>query len=206
MSLFFSAPMRLVLSLTLSCLLVACQSGSTGRPMPRERAAPEAALPSTENVDQGASAPAAATIAAATPDAPKLNKRTFGAPLGVAPKEDLDSVLARPSAHAGKTMKVEGHVRRACTKKGCWMELAVSDDPSAPSCRVTFKDYGFFVPTNSAGSRATLEGVMNVRRVEPKLVSHLEAEGAQFAGKSADGSAEEVRFVATGVELFEKGS
>jgi len=84
------------------------------------------------------------------------------------------------------------------------MELAVSSDPKTPACRVTFKDYGFFVPTNAAGSEARLEGVMNVRRVEPGLVSHLEAEGANFAKKGADGSAEEVRFVATGVELFQK--
>jgi len=85
------------------------------------------------------------------------------------------------------------------------MELAVSSDPNTPACRVTFKDYGFFVPTNAAGSEARLEGVMNVRQVKPGLVSHLEAEGANFAKKSTDGSAEEIRFVATGVELFESG-
>jgi hypothetical protein len=42
---------------------------------------------------------------------------------------------------------------------------------------------------------------VTLRRVEPKLVSHLEAEGATFAAKAGDGSADEVRIVATGVEL-----
>src|SRR5687768_4276463 len=144
--------MRFVLSLTLCGFLAACQSGSTGRSAPREKNAPQAALPRGEqSAAQGAPLPAATTRAPATADEPRVNKRTFGAPLGAAPRENLDSVLSEPSAHAGKTMKVDGHVRRACTKKGCWMELAVSADPAAPSCRVTFKDYGFFVPTDSAG-------------------------------------------------------
>jgi hypothetical protein len=132
---------------------------------------------------------------------PSSDAKLFGAPLSAAPRERLEAVLGEPSAHAGKTMVVEGHVRRACSKKGCWMELATSADPASPSCRVTFEDYGFFVPTDSAGSRARLEGVMNVRRLEPGLVSHLEAEGASFPKKDPDGSAEEARFVATGVEL-----
>jgi hypothetical protein len=88
-------------------------------------------------------------------------------------------------------MLQEGLLDGACHERGSGVS----------SCRVTFEDYGFFVPTDSAGSRARLEGVMNVRRLEPGLVSHLEAEGASFPKKDPDGSAEEARFVATGVEL-----
>jgi hypothetical protein len=128
-------------------------------------------------------------------------KRVFGAPLGPSPRAELAQVLEYPGRFAAGTHIVEGHVRRACSKKGCWMELATSTDPGAPGCRVTFKDYGFFVPTDSAGARARLEGTITLRRVEPKLVSHLEAEGATFASKAGDGTADEVRIQATGVEL-----
>jgi hypothetical protein len=86
------------------------------------------------------------------------------------------------------------------------MELATSKDPGAPACRVTFKDYGFFVPTDAAGASARLEGTVFLRRVEKKLVEHLEAEGATFASKAEDGTADEVRIVATGVELTRPGT
>jgi hypothetical protein len=81
------------------------------------------------------------------------------------------------------------------------MELAVDASENAPRCRVTFENYGFFVPKDSAGSHALLEGTVQVTQVKSDAVQHYEAEGAQFPGKHADGSAREVRLVATGVEL-----
>jgi hypothetical protein len=109
--------------------------------------------------------------------------------------------LSAPEALSGKEVTVTGKVRRACSRKGCWMELADSVEGAEPGCRVTFKDYGFFVPTDSAGASATVEGVVQVKRVPRSRVVHLEAEGAQFAHKNDDGSASEVQLVATGVEL-----
>ncbi len=111
-------------------------------------------------------------------------------------------MLEQPEQFAGKSVIVEGEVRRACSRKGCWMELSTSKDAAAPGCRVTFKDYGFFVPTDSAGSSARVEAAVEVARLEPSHVAHLEREGATFAKKAADGSAQEVRLVATGVELW----
>jgi hypothetical protein len=144
--------------------------------------------------------PRPTTNAAGSATAAAPAKQVFGAALGSAPHADLAQVLKHPGRFEGPHI-VEGHVRRACSKKGCWMELATSKDPGAPGCRVTFKDYGFFVPTDSAGASARLEGSVTLRRVEQKLVSHLEAEGATFASKAADGTADEVRILATGVEL-----
>jgi hypothetical protein len=149
-----------------------------------------------EEVSKATAADRAAGAPSATP-----GKRTFGAPLGAAPRKELDALLKYPGKVADAPISVEGYVRRACSKKGCWMELATSKDPGAPACRVTFKDYGFFVPTDAAGASARLEGTVFLRRVEKKLVEHLEAEGATFASKAEDGTADEVRIVATGVEL-----
>jgi hypothetical protein len=136
------------------------------------------------------------TVAAA---AGKIER--FGAPITAEPHQSLAAVLAEPEAHAGKTVLVEGQVRRACTLKGCWMEIAAAADPAAPGCRVTFKDYGFFVPTDSAGSRVLVQGTVEVKTVTAGDVAHLEGEGATFAAKRPDGSAREVHLVATGVEL-----
>ena len=110
-------------------------------------------------------------------------------------------VVDKAAQYEGKTVVVEGKVRAACTNKGCWMELAPTTEKGTQGCRVTFKGYSFFVPRDSAGATARVEGVVAVRAVTPGEVEHLESEGAVFSNKAPDGSAKEVRIVATGVEL-----
>jgi hypothetical protein len=159
--------------------------------------------PAVTSCKPRAKQPAAAAPAAAAP-APAA--RTYGAALtGAGEKVELGALLARADGFANRTVIVEGLVRSACTRKGCWMELAATPDKANPGCRVTFKDYGFFVPTDSAGARAKVQGVVEVSRLEPPTVRHLEEEGGVVPGKAADGSAREVRIVATGVELRRPG-
>lgn len=139
---------------------------------------------------------------AAAADSPSAGEeKHFGAPLKAKTFLPIEQVLASPEQYQNEKVAVRGAVRRACRKKGCWMELAASPEEDAPGCRVTFKDYGFFVPTDSAGATARLEGVLHVKTIPAKQVAHLEAEGAQFSRKSPDGSARELRLVATGVAL-----
>lgn len=125
----------------------------------------------------------------------------FGAPIGDSPRAEFAKVMAEPDNYAG-TVTVEGTVRKVCQAKGCWMELASENGPGA---RVTFENYGFFVPMDSAGARATVEGRLEVKTMSPEHVHHMESEGASVAGKGDDGSAREVRIVATGVELRRNG-
>jgi hypothetical protein len=109
----------------------------------------------------------------------------------------LASLLANPRAYAHQTVTTEGKVQRACSRKGCWMEIGAGDD----ACRVTFKDYAFFVPTDSAGAYAKIQGRLDTREVEAAAIDHLESEGARFPHKKPDGSATEVRLIASAVEL-----
>jgi hypothetical protein len=117
-----------------------------------------------------------------------------GAPL---PKDQtpvaLSTLLKAPED--GRTVLVEGVVRRACSQMGCWMELASGE--GGPGVRVTFKDYGFFVPTDSAGARARVQGTVKVAQLSAAQAEHLRAEG----GSMSAGAQREVRLVATGVEL-----
>ena len=103
------------------------------------------------------------------------------------------TVLSKPKD--GQQVLVEGVVRRACSQMGCWMELAAAQD--VPGVRVTFKDYGFFVPTDSAGARARVAGSLKISELSAAQSEHLRAEG----GSMAAGAQREVRLVATGVEL-----
>jgi hypothetical protein len=121
-----------------------------------------------------------------------------GEKLSGAATTDLSKVLASPGDFEGKTVTVEAKIRKACEKKGCWMELAGTD--KGPGVRVTFKDYGFFVPLDSAGSTAKVEGLVKVAELSDARAKHYEAEGASVP-KGKDGKYREVQLVATGVEL-----
>lgn len=123
-----------------------------------------------------------------------------GDKLSGAPTVSLAKLLEDPAAHQGKVRTVEGTVRQACTRKGCWMELAASADGKGPGMRVTFKDYAFFVPKDSAGLQARVEGVVGVEVLPEAQAKHYESEGAKIA-RGADGKAREVQLVASAVEL-----
>jgi len=145
-----------------------------------------------------ATPPAVTSSSAAGP----VIAKTFGAPIGAGPVLSLADVLAAPERFREQSITVEGHVRSACTRRGCWMEVAQGADPKLPGCRVTFKDYGFFVPTDSAGSEAKVQGTFAVDTLPPERVAHLESEGGQFPHKNPDGSVNELKLVASGVELW----
>ena len=51
--------------------------------------------------------------------------------------------------------KFIGKVVECCQTKGCWMTMDVGD---GTSMRVSFKDYGFFVPKNTGGKTAVIDG------------------------------------------------
>jgi hypothetical protein len=121
-----------------------------------------------------------------------------GEKVGTAPAVTLAALLKSPKKHDGKRILVEGTVRKACLRKGCWMELA--DSEKGPGVRVTFKDYGFFVPLDSAGARARVEGAVEVKELSEATAQHYESEGGLVA-REKDGKAREVHLVATGVEL-----
>lgn len=52
-------------------------------------------------------------------------------------------------------LKLKAEVKDVCKAKGCWMTLVLPDGNEA---RVTFKDYGFFVPKDIEGKTVIVEG------------------------------------------------
>ncbi len=127
----------------------------------------------------------------------KVIKR--GAAIGGAEKASLKKVLANPEKYSGKAVRVEGVIVRSCKMEGCWLELAPSKD--AKSMRVKMKGHGFFVPLDSAGLKAKVEGTVSVKTLSKDHVDHLIEDGAKFDKRNPDGTVTEVSFEATGVEL-----
>jgi hypothetical protein len=121
-----------------------------------------------------------------------------GAPIGNSPVVKLSDVISRPSEFAGRTVIIEGSIRAVCQKKGCWMEITSGE----AALRMTFKDYGFFVPKDSKGKVVRAEGLVQVKTLTKADADHLAAEGASIK-RNEDGTATEVGFVASGVEIGE---
>lgn len=141
-------------------------------------------------------------IAACQPDAPapvaEDTYATFGAALTPAGAQPLPAVLADAEALAGQSVKVSGTVREVCQNKGCWLTLnADGVDP----VRVTFRDYGFFVPKDLAGHEVVLEGTLQQTTVDVETLRHYAEEGGKSEDEVAAITAPKVAFslIADGV-------
>jgi len=97
-------------------------------------------------------------------------------PEGAIPSTDLYAMMEGKDS---LPVKVEGIVNAACQVKGCWMKMDIGNDKEM---HVTFKDYGFFVPKNSGGKTAVIEGYASVDTLDVAYLKHL----AEDAGKSEE--------------------
>ena len=64
---------------------------------------------------------------------------------------------------------VSAKVITACKKKGCWMTVDIGNNEEM---RVTFKDYGFFVPKDCDGKEATFKGVATFDTTAVEMLQH----------------------------------
>ena len=123
---------------------------------------------------------------------------TRGGEIGDSPVVDLKVALTERESLIGRSVIIEGKVDKVCQMKGCWLELMPAGE--SRGVRVTFEDYGFFVPKDSMGSMARLEGKFVREELSKGEVDHLVGEGATLT-RQPDGTAVQVSFVARAVEL-----
>mgnify|MGYP000884992231 CR=1 FL=1 len=90
-----------------------------------------------------------------------------------------DSLKAMMGDKTEMECKLTGKVDAVCQKKGCWMELKNTD---GSTMRVTFKNYGFFMPKDCSGRTAIIDGVA---KVDVTSVADLQ-EYAKDDGKSKE--------------------
>lgn len=126
---------------------------------------------------------------------------TYGHTLNNNPAVDLGEMFDQVKQYGQFEGIVEGTVKEVCKQKGCWMTVAM---PDGSDMRVTFKDYGFFVPTDSEGKKVKFGGEALYSTTSVKVLQHY----AEDAGKSRDEidaitSPEfSISFIAEGVEFF----
>lgn len=92
----------------------------------------------------------------------------FGAPLPEGPARSLAEVVEASDAMDGEDVKIATEVVQVCQKKGCFF---IARDGEA-TARVTFRDYEFFVPTDSAGKQVVLAGTFERRAISGEQAAH----------------------------------
>ncbi|BAO56553.1 hypothetical protein NMS_2544 [Nonlabens marinus S1-08] len=90
--------------------------------------------------------------------------------------DQLADVYANLQPNDSTAVKVRTTINEVCAKKGCWIEVPAGD----ATARVTFKDYGFFLPRNSQGQEVILEGMAYKSKTSIDDLKHY----AQDGGKS----------------------
>lgn len=128
-------------------------------------------------------------------------KHTFGAPITADSTAAVTvSVAMHDTTKFGQTVLVRGTIADVCMKKGCW--LVVTDNVG--TMRVTFKDYGFFVPKDSHERTVYLQGVVKREVIEEDIAKHY-AEESKNGPKPEEitGSQTVITMVADGVMIVE---
>ena len=129
------------------------------------------------------------------------DSETFGSPLDLSvPVVALEEIAADGGHYVGKSVRVVARVSQVCRKKGCFF-IAQEGDAVV---RVSFKDYGFFIPTDAGGKRVTFVGEVVARIVTTEQAEHFAADLGDSGAALQAGKTYEI--VATSVRVpIEKG-
>lgn len=120
----------------------------------------------------------------------------YGATVSEAEPISITEAIELVNAGDVGTALVQGEVSAVCQAKGCWMGFS----SEAGDVRVTFQDYGFFVPFSIMGKTVLAEGTLEKVKLSLEESKHF----TQDAGGDPDTVTEpivEYRMVATGVRI-----
>lgn len=97
------------------------------------------------------------------------DSESFGAPLNESiPMVALDELASDGGKYVGRSVRVAARVAEVCQKKGCFF---IAQEGSSV-VRISFKDYGFFVPTDISGKRVTFTGEVVARELTVEEATH----------------------------------
>lgn len=112
----------------------------------------------------------AETIRLSEPVSQTAKTETFGAvPASNLPVVSLAQLLTEPENFQNKAFQLETEILKVCQKKGCFFIAREAQH----TVRVAFRDYGFFVPTDSNGKRISLTGELVQKERSEKQAAHF---------------------------------
>ncbi len=119
----------------------------------------------------------------------------FGAPLVRAGQAvSLSQLVREDKQYLDTEVLVTTRVAKVCQKKGCFF---IAQDGDAVA-RVTFKDYEFFIPTDSANKQVTLSGTFTRRELTAEQAGHYRKDLGE-SGAEAPPAKSEYLIVASSV-------
>jgi hypothetical protein len=83
---------------------------------------------------------------------------------------DANTLVAEMGNAPTYEAKIKGKIVEVCQKKGCWMNIEMAN---GELMRVTFKDYGFFVPKDIVGKEAIMQGVASFETISVEDQKHF---------------------------------
>jgi hypothetical protein len=141
---------------------------------------------------------------AACQNKPAVITNVYGATISTDGALALASLNEQVAGKDSVQLTLKGTIEKTCAKKGCWMTV---QDENGVATRITFKDYGFFVPTEGVdGKEVVFSGVAKRKITDVATLRHF----AEDDGKSEEEinaitePKEEIEFVASGVVIYEK--
>ncbi|ADR21187.1 hypothetical protein MATR_11850 [Marivirga tractuosa] len=126
----------------------------------------------------------------------------LGASFDVENEIQLTSLISEMNSNDSVMAIVEAKVTEVCQAKGCWMKV---DLPNGESMRVTFKDYGFFMPKDLSGKSVKMSGVAKIEETDVETLKHFAEDGGESAEEIAKITEPRMdyKFVASGVMLMD---
>ncbi len=113
----------------------------------------------------------------------------------------LKQAIASFDGGGDNFIKVKGQVTEVCQAKGCWMILVDGDSYA----RITFEDYGFFVPIETSMQRSLVYGVLSEHTLSGEQAAHFAKDAGSQSTLELQGKVKEYSIVARSVQL-ENGS
>ena len=92
----------------------------------------------------------------------------------------LADLMKNENEYLDQEVMAATRIAKVCQKKGCFFVA----QEGASTARVTFKDYGFFIPTDSGGKNVVLLGTFSRKSVSKEQAEHYAADlGEAVAAK-----------------------
>lgn len=140
----------------------------------------------------------AETIRLSQPVASTATSETFGSTLNTElPKVTLANLMTNSNAHMNNEFLLETRIAKVCQKKGCFF-IAQQEEHVV---RVSFLDYGFFLPTDSSGKTVTLSGKLIEKQMSEEQAAHFKSDLQDSTANSAIKAGKVYEIVASSVQV-----
>ncbi|MFP5079146.1 DUF4920 domain-containing protein [Pedobacter sp. JCM 36344] len=130
-----------------------------------------------------------------------VNPTTFGEGVKPGKKLPVEEMEAAMGNKKTADLQITGEVVEVCKKKGCWMSLKM---PQGETIRITFKDYGFFMPMDIVGKKVALDGIAKKQIISAETLRHYAEDAHQSTEEIAriTNPKKELTFEAKGVVIL----